>query len=195
VIPTPPLRVRDRLARTIVAALHDPDARRELTALAADPPGSPGWIDDDGLALETARTRARAAMRALAGRGEAGGGDALDRALADAAMLFDAGLFFEVHELLEPFWLAATGEARQALQGLIQVAVGYQHRANGNLAGARALLADGVARLRGRRIRDRPLEDFAQRVRASLGALDDLTEAAIPAFPRTDDGASMRERR
>src|SRR5262245_65475667 len=75
-------------------------------------------------------------------------------ALAAAAILFDAGLHFEVHELLEPRWSRSQGQERQALQGLIQVAVGYQHLANGNLAGARALLDEGARRLWAGRLND-----------------------------------------
>jgi predicted metal-dependent hydrolase len=64
-----------------------------------------------------------------------------------AARLADAGLFFEVHELLEPAWLRSEGSARLALQGLIQVAVGFHHAAHGNREGAVSLLAEGVAKL------------------------------------------------
>jgi hypothetical protein len=68
--------------------------------------------------------------------------------LCAAAALFDAELFFEVHELLEPPWGRAEGALRTFLQGLIQVAVGFHHRSTGNLRGAVALLADGNAKLR-----------------------------------------------
>ena len=58
-------------------------------------------------------------------------------ALGQAALLFDGRLYFEVHELLEPYWLRAAGRERETLQGLIQVAVGFHHLSNGN-GGARA---------------------------------------------------------
>ena len=51
----------------------------------------------------------------------------LESTLHAAALLFDAGLYFEVHELLEPRWLGADGRDRTALQGLIQVAVVRAH--------------------------------------------------------------------
>jgi predicted metal-dependent hydrolase len=102
-------------------------------------------------------------------------------ALEAAAILFDAALFFEVHELLEPHWLAARGEAREALQGLIQIAVAWQHLANGNVAGARSLLADGAARLHGRALEGIALDGFA---RAALEAVQALPRATPPAFPR-----------
>ena len=48
-IPTLPLRVRNRLASTILAALGDERARRELRALAADGATARGWLapEDD----------------------------------------------------------------------------------------------------------------------------------------------------
>jgi hypothetical protein len=68
-------------------------------------------------------------------------------ALCAAAALFNARLFFEVHELLEVYWRDADGDLKLLLQGLIQVAVGLHHQASGNLRGAIALLEDGGAKL------------------------------------------------
>ena len=68
--------------------------------------------------------------------------------LCAAAALFDAELFFEVHEILEPAWGRAADPLKQFLQGLIQVAVGLHHQATGNLRGAVALLTEGTAKLR-----------------------------------------------
>jgi uncharacterized protein len=102
-------------------------------------------------------------------------------ALTAAARLFDAGLFFEVHEVLEPHWMVARDLERDALQGLIQIAVGWQHLANGNLPGARSLLADGAARLHGRRLLGVDFDRFAQ---ASLDAVDRVPDAVPPLFPR-----------
>jgi len=100
-------------------------------------------------------------------------------ALAAAAALCGAGLYFETHELLEPHWTRALGAERQALQGLIQVAVGLQHLANGNAAGARSLVAEGGARLREGRLPGLDLRAFADALeRGPLGA-------AVPPFPRT----------
>jgi hypothetical protein len=81
--------------------------------------------------------------RARAPRGERTLVACLDR----AASLADAGLFFEVHELLEPVWLRADGAERLGLQGLIQVAVGFHHAGHGNREGAVSLLAEGLAKL------------------------------------------------
>lgn len=83
--------------------------------------------------------------------------------------------------MLEPHWLVARDEAREALQGLIQIAVGWQHLANGNVAGARSLLSDGAARLHGGRLAGVDFDPFA---RAALDAVTRLPTATPPAFPR-----------
>jgi len=61
-----------------------------------------------------------------------------------AAALWDARLFFEVHEVLEAVWQRAAGETRQALQGLIQIAVAFYHLAGGNLRAAVFGASDGL---------------------------------------------------
>jgi len=106
----------------------------------------------------------------------------LDGTLASAGALFAAGLGFEVHELLEPHWLHATGTRREALQGLIQIAVGYQHLANGNLAGAHSLLAEGATRLGGARLPGVELTDLARAATAHAAALPS-GDFALPRFP------------
>jgi hypothetical protein len=68
--------------------------------------------------------------------------------LRAASALFNRRLFFEVHELLEDCWRPAGEPLKTLLQGLIQVAVGLHHHANGNLRGAIALLTEGSAKLR-----------------------------------------------
>ena len=61
--------------------------------------------------------------------------------------LFNAGEFFEAHEVLEDLWRPAEGTERRFLQGLIQIAVALHHFTTGNRAGARSLLARGAAKL------------------------------------------------
>ena len=72
-----------------------------------------------------------------------GGARALDLATA----LWAARLFFEVHEVLEAEWRRAAGPTRQALQGVIQIAVAYHHWLHGNPRGARNLMREGRSRL------------------------------------------------
>ncbi|HEY2386892.1 MAG TPA: DUF309 domain-containing protein [Candidatus Binatia bacterium] len=67
--------------------------------------------------------------------------------LRRAAALFDARLYFEVHEELEIPWRGATGDTRRALQGLVQVAVGLHHDEAGNRESMRRLFASGRAKL------------------------------------------------
>jgi hypothetical protein len=184
---TLPLPLRNRLADLILDALHDGAARRGLEALAAvcaDPRGlgaaeppsrfpedlfekrADGWRIRSGYRqhAETLGERAGRAARALAHLPLAEADPPLDVLLDEAATLFAAGLYFEVHELLEPAWMRADGAARRSLQGLIQVAVGFQHLANGNLEGARSLLREGAAKLVGQRLAGRDLDGFARAV-------------------------------
>src|SRR5262249_22646091 len=117
------------------------------------------------------------AVEALRGRPPQPVDASLADALAAAATLFDAGLHFEVHELLEPWWARSEGAERQALQGLIQIAVGYQHLADGNLDGARTLLgAGGLA--------DVELAPFADAVAADAGRVGGETRPTVPRFPQ-----------
>jgi len=185
VIRTPPLASRDRLAAVILAALHDAGARRELDALAAGGPAAAAWLGPAEQAhAPLVAARAASARAALAARPPGPAAGALAALLEDAAVLWEAHCYFEVHELLEPAWRGAEPDAREALQGLVQVAVGYQHLANGNLAGARALLAEGCARLHGRRLGGADLEAFARAVARGLAGLEEFDWTAVPGFPR-----------
>jgi uncharacterized protein len=178
VIPTLPLRLRNRLAETILTALHDAAARRELAVLAAEA-GARNWLQGDELRwTDPLVTRARVACAALADRPLLGAAADLRQTLEAAAALFDAGLYFEVHEVLEPHWMTADGPEREALQGLIQIAVAWQHLANGNLAGARSLLLEGSGRLHGARLLGIDLEPFAR-------AAADAAERAGAGLPVT----------
>jgi predicted metal-dependent hydrolase len=115
-----------------------------------------------------------------------GEGEAFATAVRRAAALWDARLFFEVHEVLEAVWQRAGGETRQALQGLIQIAVAFYHLAAGNLRGARQLVTDGRARLAAA-ADALPLVDAA--------ALLDLTapwEAALASSRAVPAGAAPR---
>jgi predicted metal-dependent hydrolase len=189
-MPTPPPRLRDRLAETILDALGDPRARRRLARV-----HDAGWLRDarpEHVAL--VRARARRARRALRGRPPLPAGAALADVLEAARTLFDAGLYFEVHELLEPRWSHATGAERRAWQGLIQVAVGFQHHANGNLAGARSLLAGGSARLRAGRLAGLDLASFADAVSSAVARIDASGAGAVPTFPIIPRGAERPAR-
>src|SRR5262249_39742580 len=154
---TLPLPLRNPLADLILAALHDASARRALDVVATlcTEPRCQSRVADvphrmprefveknaGGLCLKSEwsehaadlRERSSRASRAIGGRPLDPVDATLESALDAAAVLFDAGLYFEVHELLESYWLRAEGSDRIALQGLIQVAVGLEHLVNGNV--------------------------------------------------------------
>ncbi len=184
-IPTLPLPARNRLAAAILSALHDAEARRTLQALAAGA-GAESWLDPaPPAAAALLRLRAERAVEAIARLHPATPDPSLGQALEQAAALFDAGLGFEVHELLEHHWARAGGDERSALQGLIQIAVGYQHLANGNLTGARALLEEGSARARGHRLAGVDLDAFARAVAdATREPEGPISSRPRPQFPR-----------
>ena len=211
---TLPLPVRNRLAELILDALRERSARNVLERLIRSCEGDPVMSDalpvgfpveffdqqGDRLTLKGAYRRFHDEICERVGRAWAVVKDwplsdhepSLRQALSEAAALFDARLDFEVHELLEPFWMRAEGQVKDALQGLIQVAVGYHHLANDNVSGARMLLAEGSAKLLGQRLEDLDLHTFALAVRHSLETFTQLGAEAsrkfdwslAPRFPR-----------
>jgi hypothetical protein len=186
VIPTVTLGARNRLAALVVAAVGDADARAKLATLAAATAPPSGWLtEEEARHAGPLLARARAATGALEREPSLRGTRDLGETLRVAAALFDAGLGFEVHEVLEPHWSEASGALRDALQGLIQIAVGYQHAANGNGRGAHALLTEGVARLDAGAVPGLDLAAFAAAVRASIVA----GPSVAPRFPRAPRAA------
>jgi len=90
-------------------------------------------------------------IRDRAGRYRAATREALpagDSPVIRAAILWRHGLYFEAHEVLEPHWQAASGEAREGLKGLIQAAGVYVLREAGQDGAAVRLARKAVARLR-----------------------------------------------
>lgn len=63
------------------------------------------------------------------------------------AALFNAGLYFEAHELLELTWRTTDGPERDFYHGIIQAAAAFYHFEKDNLHGARTLLAKSIRRL------------------------------------------------
>jgi len=164
-VPGFPLPLRNALAELAIAAHDDQAAVASLTWL-ADPSGAPPaaaaarlssvhLIDPEATALlpvhaahaEAVARHATRALRAVRALGGASGDDGMGRACRIAAALWNERLFFEVHEVLEAVWKPAAGAERQALQGVIQIAVAFHHLAHGNRRGARSLLAEGRGRL------------------------------------------------
>jgi len=210
-----PLPLRNRLAELILDALHDAGAREALAAM-VKVCGNPHALEsagplpeafpedifdrrDGGWHIKSAYRqyagelleRAERARRILHVRPFDPPDPPLATALVSAALLFHAHLYFEVHELLEPYWLRAEGSNREALQGLIQVAVGFAHLANGNVSGAQSLLHDGCARVLERSLEGVPLDPFGRALQRTLDRLLALGEDAprgfdwneVPRFP------------
>jgi len=160
------LPLRNALAELVIAALDDDDAARALVWLETStgdvPPAAAARLAavhliDPGerrlLAVHAAHAsrvgdHAGRALRARAAfRQQPAASDTLARAIRHAVALWNEQLFFEVHEVLEAVWRTATGDVRQGLQGVIQIAVAFHHLAHGNQRGARSLLLEGRARV------------------------------------------------
>src|SRR5262245_36201849 len=60
---------------------------------------------------------------------------------------FDAGAYFDAHEILEAFWVGYRGDDRDFYRGLIQAAVALHHRGTGNAVGAASVGARARSRL------------------------------------------------
>jgi hypothetical protein len=92
---------------------------------------------------------------------------------AQALVLWNHGLFYEVHELLEPLWRQSQGPRRQALQAMIRAAGAYVHLEAGNHKGARSMAAKAIT---GLQASSSGLPPFAGRERL-LAALANLEPA------------------
>jgi predicted metal-dependent hydrolase len=71
-----------------------------------------------------------------------------DPRLLDAVERFNHGEWYACHDLLEDLWHQCQGPDRQALQGLLQIAVAHLHLERDNLRGATVLLGEGLGRLK-----------------------------------------------
>ncbi|MEE9163882.1 MAG: DUF309 domain-containing protein [Thermoplasmata archaeon] len=67
----------------------------------------------------------------------------IHRALREGAELYNTGLFFETHEVLEDVWLVEEGEDKPFLQGLIKIAAAFVHFKKGTYQGMWDLLQGG----------------------------------------------------
>jgi len=160
-----PLPLRNALAELALAAFADAAAAGALAWL-MDPTGLPSAPAAARLArahlvdlgdrrllpvhrphAEGVAAHAARAVRAVHAFTPAAADDATAHACRVAVALWNERLFFEVHEVLEAVWKTAAGTERQALQGVIQIAVAFHHLAHGNRRGARSLLVEGRDRL------------------------------------------------
>lgn len=65
----------------------------------------------------------------------------------EGCRLFDAGDYFEAHEVWEDLWNLADGARNAYLQGLIQVAAALVHAQRGNWKGNRKLFSTALGYL------------------------------------------------
>lgn len=113
-------------------------------------------------------------------------GQALARACAEplpekarrAIDLFNAGAYYEQHDLLEELWMEHDGPARELYRAILQVGVAYYQVTRGNLRGAHKILLRSLQWLH-------PLPDVCQgvdvaRLRADVARLRDALDA-LPA--------------
>lgn len=110
----------------------------------------------------------------------------VERALEEAACLFNEGLFFEVHEVLEAVWLTEAEGVRLLLQGLIQISVGFHHLENRNIRGTLSLLKEGVEKVKAydpdrSRLK---LNQFLAKVECARRSIESLGEEAFNQFDR-----------
>ena len=83
------------------------------------------------------------ALRVLTAGRHAHASTDLQRGIA----LFNAGLFFECHELLEGLWKATSGPDKAFYHGVVQVAAAFYHYEKHNHHGAVTLLTKGRQKL------------------------------------------------
>jgi uncharacterized protein len=67
--------------------------------------------------------------------------DAEDGRFEQGLALFNAGRFFECHEVWEELWKRSSGGEKLFYQGLIQAAVALLHAERGNMRGAASIWA------------------------------------------------------
>jgi len=83
--------------------------------------------------------------------------------------------------------MVSGGQTRLTLQGLIQIAVGLEHLANGNGRGARALLRAGSEKVAAGDRLGRDMGSFARAVHECAeridGERDAAADAEAPRFP------------
>lgn len=113
-------------------------------------------------------------MARLGNRAQGGSSDPLSRVMAEAALCFNAGLFFEAHEHLERHWaIQASGPTKKFLQGIIQISVGFHHAHAGNYDGAVNQLAKGLEKVAGApgKVLGLDCDEFLPRVAAAREAI------------------------
>lgn len=136
------LALRDRVAEAIVGALDGEQGVLKLRRYAVAFSVPPDEVDVIRERLRCGLAVAETYHLEVSPRATP-----LERALVQGALLFRAGIFFEVHEVLEAVWHDLEGAQRTFVQGLIQIAVAMHHLAHENPRGAASLFGSGRAKL------------------------------------------------
>lgn len=118
---------------------------------------------------------------------DAGQMDPKDTRFEEGCRLFDAGEYFEAHEVWEDIWAEAGGARRAFLQCLIQVAVALHHASNQNWRGTRKLSASALGYLEKGRSDSKPidlekLKDHIVEIEVQLQAIEAGTASSIATF-------------
>jgi uncharacterized protein len=74
-------------------------------------------------------------------------GDPPPAGLRQGVEMYNQGLYYECHEVLEDTWRAETDEVRYLYQGILQIGVAFHHLDNDNWRGAVGLLNGGIEKV------------------------------------------------
>jgi len=96
---------------------------------------------------------------------------------------FNAGRYFDAHEVWEEIWLRSSGDTKTFYQMLIQAAVGLHHYERGNARGAKGMYNNVVDKLNRLPscLMSLDLDDFARQFRAFFAELIDNNDQPVPA--------------
>ncbi|KAL2645202.1 hypothetical protein R1flu_012789 [Riccia fluitans] len=94
--------------------------------------------------------------------------DALGVSFKEGVKLFNAGEYYQCHDVLESLWNDATEPQRSILHGILQCAVGLYHLLHQNHKGAMVELGEGLTKLRRVGVSSGPLYHFEQEASAVL---------------------------
>lgn len=104
--------------------------------------------------------------------------------LLEGIALYNAGEYFECHEVLEEIWRAEPEPVRALYQGILQIGVGFYHLGRGNWRGAVSLLTGGIEKVS--RFRPRCMgvdtEALASQAQRCLDLLHQLGRERIDEF-------------
>lgn len=99
---------------------------------------------------------------------------------------FNAGRYFDAHEVWEEIWLRSSGDTKLFYQMLIQAAVGLHHYERGNARGARGMHANVVDKLQRLPsfLMSLDLRDFSHQFRGFFAELIENNDETAPPTDR-----------